>query len=142
MRMTENQLRDVIRKAIIKEGPMADTFKGAGETVSKVATVPSAIVAKAVGRLSSDRNSRAFERDVDKTAKAAEQAVGKALGLIGSGADLTFKVFSSLVQGIGLTDAQKKRLYDGTKRAGGGQRGRALPKPRGRRVAADSGWHI
>lgn len=133
MRMTEKQLRSVIREAIIKEGPMADTFQGAGAAASKVATVPASIVAKALGRLSSDRNSRGFERDVDRTAKATEQAVGKALGLIGSGVDLTFKAFSKLVQGIGLTDDQKKRLYDGTKRAGGGgKRRRRRQSGRGR----------
>ena len=87
MRLTEAQLRKVVRGTLISEGKFADFAKGVGKHGSKILTRPAGIIAKVIGRLSNTKDTSGFESRIDANVKGLEKLVGDILHFGARGAE-------------------------------------------------------
>ncbi len=97
MKITESQLRSVIRSTLIEEGKFADVMGAVGKHGSKLVTRPAGIIAKALGRLINTKDTSGYEKRIDANVKGLENLVGKIMNLGGRGLEMGYDQFEKLV---------------------------------------------
>ena len=98
MRMTENQLRFLVREALLSEGKFADIVRGIGRHGSKILTRPAGIIAKVFGRLATSGDSSGYEDRIDANVEGLEELVGDLLYLPGRTLEVGYEELKNLVK--------------------------------------------
>ena len=111
MRLKEEELRLVIREALISEGKFADIMRGVGKHGSKILTRPAGIIAKVFGRLATSGDTSGYEDRIDSNVKGLESLVGDLLHLPGRFAEVGYEEIKKMVKKF-KPDATEEEIMD------------------------------
>lgn len=97
MRLTENELRLIIRESL-EEGRFADFMRGVGKHGSKILTRPAGIIAKVFGRLATSGDTSGFESRIDANVEGLEELIGDLIHLPSRGAEVGYEEIKKMVK--------------------------------------------